>query len=231
VHPDHRRTGIGRTLLAWQIADARARFPDAPMVTLRQPGTAGVGALAVHAGFSAERVFLHLRRDLATPIEAAPLPAGLRAVEFTPAFDEAVRRSKNDAFSDHWNGLVDTPEQWRRRQLVPQLRRSWSRLALTEHGEVAAFVLAQRPDEGDDASLPLVGTDRAWRGRGAARALLTQALAACAAGGATGVALDVDGASPTGADRLYASLGFERVAAATVWALRPDTRESATMGG
>ena len=72
-------------------------------------------------------------------------------------------------------------------------------------------------DHPEQAHIPLVGTARAHRGRGVARALLASVLAASAEAGLTEAELDVDAASPTGATRVYAAVGFEEVSRATVW--------------
>ena len=67
-----------------------------------------------------------------------------------------------------------------------------------------------------------VGTRPAWRGCGAARAVLTSALAAAAAAGDgfERAILGVDRDNPTGAVRLYRSLGFDDVRASVVLARR-----------
>jgi ribosomal protein S18 acetylase RimI-like enzyme len=48
-----------------------------------------------------------------------------------------------------------------------------------------------------------------WRGRGIASALIERSLHTFAGAGLTHAAIGVDGDSPTGAARLYRSLGFE----------------------
>ena len=54
-----------------------------------------------------------------------------------------------------------------------------------------------------------LGTLAEWRGRGVASALIIASLTAFADVGFTHGALGVDGDSPTGAGRLYRSLGFQ----------------------
>jgi predicted GNAT superfamily acetyltransferase len=125
-------------------------------------------------------------------------------------------------FADHWRPHVETPETWAAKQLGPQLRRDLSRVAVRADGSPAAFVVTWvEHDAPDQAYIALVGTARELRGRGVARALLADVLQRCAGAGLRRVVIDVDGDSPTHADRLYASLGCERASAATVWALQP----------
>jgi mycothiol synthase len=223
VAPEARGAGIGRRLLAWQIASARAvRADDSVPISARQPVTAEATArLLARFGFRQERAFLHLRRP-ASPVERRPLPAGLRAVPFDAAYDEPLRQAKNRAFEGHWRSRPQSPEAWARHQLGPWLRRDLSRLALDENGAIAGFVVGWDEQTGaDELYIALVGTEPAWRGRGVARALLTDVLAAAAKAGRPVAVLDVDGESPTSADRLYASIGFERVSAAVVHGLLP----------
>jgi ribosomal protein S18 acetylase RimI-like enzyme len=53
-----------------------------------------------------------------------------------------------------------------------------------------------------------IAVRRPWRRRGLARALIAQSLAALKQRGMTAAALGVDAENPTGALRLYESLGF-----------------------
>lgn len=220
VAPEARGTGIGRRLLAWQIASARAvRADDSVPISARQPVTADATArLLARFGFRSERAFLHLRRP-ASPVARRPLPAGLRAVPFDEAYDEPLRRAKNRAFEDHWRSRPESPGAWAGHQLGPWLLRDLSRLALADDGTIAGFVVGWDEGNADEVYVALVGTDPAWRGRGIARALLTDVLAASAAAGRPVAVLDVDGESPTSADRLYASIGFERVSTALIHGL------------
>jgi mycothiol synthase len=220
VLPEARGTGIGRRLLAWQIEAARSvRAAESVPISARQPVTAdATAALLARFGFRPERAFLHLRRP-ASPVARSPLPAGLRMVPFDATYDEPLRRAKNRAFEDHWRSRPESPEAWARHQLGPWLRRDLSRLALAEDGVIAGFVVGWDEGPADELYVALVGTDPAWRGRGIARALLTHVLAASAAAGRPVAILDVDGESPTSADRLYASIGFERVSTALIHGL------------
>ena len=218
VEPEVRGRGIGRALLQALIDSAAAAAPDAEHATVRSVGGGGVAALARRAGFAPARVFLTMRRDLTRPVEPAVLPAGLRLVPFAPDLDEPLRVVKNVVFRDHWQGLADEPAEWRTRMLGPLLDRDRSWIAADEEGTIAGFVLVHRSDDRpEQAHVPLVGTAKAHRGRGVARALLASALGAAADAGLVEAVLDVDAASPTGADRVYPAVGFEEVARATVW--------------
>ena len=64
-------------------------------------------------------------------------------------------------------------------------------------------------EEDDDQSLWFVVRDRAWRGRGLAKALLRRTFCEFWRRGVIHVSLDVDADSPTGATKLYESVGME----------------------
>ncbi|GAA2751491.1 GNAT family N-acetyltransferase [Amnibacterium kyonggiense] len=218
VAPAARGRGIGRVLLRFQLARAAELHPDAGLAGVRSVDGRGPAAVARRFGFHEARTFLTMRRSLLGGPAVLPLPADLRAVPFDPGLDEATRVAKNAAFHDHWQGVADGPEQWRTRMLGPHLDRALSRIAVDAQGDVAGFVLVQRvPEQPDDAYVPLVGTARAHRGRGVARALLTAALAAAAQEGLLETTLEVDADSPTGAVGVYGAVGYRTVERATVW--------------
>lgn len=68
--------------------------------------------------------------------------------------------------------------------------------------------------------LSLIGSDPALRGRGLARTALRHCLQSAAAAGYGKVDLHVDSDSPTGATRLYESVGFEVISTSATY-LRP----------
>lgn len=80
--------------------------------------------------------------------------------------------------------------------------------------EVVGFVVSEVNEEdwvrqgSKSAYIGLVGTVRAWRGRGLAGALLADVLIACRASGLVRAILDVDTENATGALGVYTRLGF-----------------------
>lgn len=222
VHPEHRRSGLGRGLLAWQEARARAiHTRDATVV----PGRIGVGAeerqedviaLATRAGFAPARYYTMLRRPVDGTLPAVPPPpAALAIVPFDHRDDEAVRAAHNDAWTDHWGYSPRTAEGWRawvsgHRNFRP----AWSSLAMTEHGDVAGYVInfgfdQDWPAQGfTEGYTMLVGVRRPWRGQGVAANLLAGSMAAFRDAGLEYAGLDVDSDNPTGALQLYLRLGY-----------------------
>jgi GNAT superfamily N-acetyltransferase len=176
-------------------------------------------------------------RDLEThPLPDVELGGSLRVVPFAPAYDEPTRLAHNDAFRDHWGSEPQTPEQWTngRSAFAPE----WSFVVVDTEPDVDALVASPDIDADTAAALragePLVvgyqlasrfeedwavrgfpfgytdilGVRRAYRGRKVAVAALAAGMRAFADAGMHFAALDVDTANPSGADGLYASLGY-----------------------
>lgn len=234
VHPRWRRRGIGTALLAWQRARGLEQLAEV-IPTLEPPAAREDGAdagwtadlkiyaeegntdhqaIAERAGFAPERWFASMVRDMATGAPAVAAPAGVRIVPFTHDRDDDARLARNDAFRDHWGSLPSQPHTWAKFVGGPFFRPDLSRLAVDADGAIAGFCLAS-VNEDDWATLgasssyiDLIGVVRAHRGRGVAPAVIAATLAAIADAGLERAVLDVDTASPTGANTLYEGLGF-----------------------
>ncbi|MFP5250915.1 MAG: GNAT family N-acetyltransferase [Actinomycetes bacterium] len=192
-------------------------------------------------GFEPRRWFADLKRPLGAehPIPEVELAGSLRLVPWSTELDEPTRLAHNDAFRDHWGSEPTTPEQWTsgRTEFAP----GWSWLVVDDAPDTAALLADPSTDDDTRAALeagaPLVvgyqlasryegdfalrgyrfgytdllGVRRAYRGRRVALALLSAGMRSFAADGMEAAVLDVDTASPTGADGLYASLGYVKV--------------------
>jgi len=219
VAPKHRRVGFGGRLLDWLLARGAAlhteRHPQAAgLAEVRAlAGNAGQRALLERAGFSPVRWFFDMQRALAE-IPPVRVPAGLRLVPFQLAHSEATRLAHNEAFADHWGFTPTSVEDWRRWGIGQRAFRPGVSFLLLDGTEVAGYLLsyeyeAERAATGvREAHVGVLGTRRPWRGRGAGRALLAQAVRAYAEQGYHRAALGVDATNPTGALGLYESLGF-----------------------
>jgi GNAT superfamily N-acetyltransferase len=228
VRPSHRRQGIGRALLDWQVRRASeiAAGLDPSLGTRIGLDAADhqidLLGLAHRAGFEPVRRFLEVARPTTPPLPAVAPPADLELVPWSDDLDDAVRLAHANAFADHWGSEPRSPEEWRQwytghRCFRPDL----SRVAIDRStGTVASFVLsAAYPQDWTtvpvEAWINTVGTVRSWRGRGAARWVLSHVLGRVAASptGFERSILGVDADNPTGALGLYRSLGFEDVRA------------------
>lgn len=228
VRPTHRGRGIGRRLLEWQqgrglqqLATSDTSLPGWLMISA-DAGAESAQRLIQREGFTLARYFLEVTRDLAGPIAERPAPDGIRLEPYTEDLWEATREARNDSFRDHWGSQSVNEERWIAFSRRAVSRPDWSFVALGQDDdggwEVAAFVIAQANEQDwplqgfTSAYVDLVGTRRAWRGRGLAPALLTATMKAVAAAGIQTVVLDVDSDNPTGALGLYSGLGFAETA-------------------
>lgn len=219
VRPSHRLRGLGDQLLTWMeqrglqlLSTSDATVPGV-MVLWADEANPTLVRLAERHGYEVARHFLQLTRMFDTPIEPVPLE-GYEVVPFDESLFEDVRAARNDSFRDHWGSQPSTREHWESAMRRSNKRHDLSFLAIAPDGEVAAFVLSEvnvgdfEPSGFSHAYIYLVGTRRAHRGRGLAKALLSHTLLACRDAGLEGAVLDVDSESPTGATALYEQVGF-----------------------
>lgn len=130
----------------------------------------------------------------------------------------AVHLVLEESFADHFNSYRESFEEF-----VQRLREDpghrWDHwwlatvdgrpagavVASISHGSVGADGRATP----DSSYIDYIGVHRRARGRGVAKGLLRTVIADAAARGRSAVGLEVDADSPTGADGLYRSLGWQ----------------------
>ncbi|MEQ1736928.1 MAG: GNAT family N-acetyltransferase [Rhodoglobus sp.] len=220
VRPASRGQGLGRQVLAWQVARGEQRLAASALtipgwlMAFADQRADAAAHLYARFGLSPARYFLELRRDLSEPIAAVELDAELRLVPFSAEWSEATRLARNDSFRDHWGSQPSLEEPWLSFVERSTIRPDLSFLAVAPDDHVAGFVISSVvetdwPGQGfSSAYIDLVGVTRQWRRRGIAPALLTRTLLAVAAAGLDKAVLDVDSDSPTGALGLYTGVGF-----------------------
>ena len=224
VHPDDRRRGIGRALLAWSEARSRQQLAA---VTVNLPARIRLFVdehhveakrLGERAGFQPLRWYVGMRRSLAAPLPEPSLPAGLTVGPYTAEVDEAVRATHNESFArDHWGSSPFDEEAWRVRVVGTEwFRPDWSFVAVDSAGQVVGYLLSGayeqdwEPQGYTEGWTDLLGVRRQWRRQGVGAVLLTAAMRAYAASGMQYAGLDVDTDNPTGALGVYTRLGYER---------------------
>lgn len=223
VLPSRRGEGIGRRVLEWEIAhgrqwDAQSREPGYGPLTMRLYAPveqADVRDLAERHGLPVERYFFEMARPLDGAVDVR-VPAGIRLVDWDPARSAEVHDVINTAFRDHWGHADSTDQMWQEQVASATFRPHWSVLAIDEStGAVigAALNAAYEQDWTDthrEGYTDELGVLRSHRGRGVASALLLESMRRFAADGMDEATLGVDAANPTGALRLYESLGYKR---------------------
>ena len=236
VHPQARGVGIGTALVTWMTARARAKLAAR---TDRGPGRIAAyldDSAPDHwryyerAGYSPQRFYSTLRRDLSVPLHPLDLDPGLRIQAWSVDVDDATRLAHNDAFRDHWGSEPATVQSWvqGRSTFAP----GWSFVVLDDEHEsadgepyVAGYLLSGRYEQDwpiagySSGYIETLGVRRAYRGRKIAVALLAAAMGAYRDDGMEYAELDVDTDNPSGAFGLYSTLGFTKVQGSRMYSI------------
>lgn len=196
VDPEHRRAGIGRSIVEELLADGESQFwahGDLP----------GAQALAAGVGLNAERTLLALRLELTeAPVESVPEGIVLRS--YVPADTDAIIDVNARAFASH-------PEQG------SMDRADFERRTSSDWFDPAGLFVAERDGrivgfhwtkvDGDVGEVYVVGIDPDAQGGGLGKALTARGLRHLHESGLRTVDLYVEGDNSP-ALRVYEGLGF-----------------------
>lgn len=206
VHPDHRRRGLGRRLLATVL-------DDVPSVALWAHGDLpGAQALARAAGLRVTRELWQMGRELdADDAAVRPAPEGVEVRTFAVGQDEAAWVELNAAaFADHPEQGRLTVADLRQREDEPWFDPTLLWLA-HEAGRPQALLASMwvKP-EAEDAEIYALGVAPQAQGRGLGGWLTALALDEMRRRGFGRTTLYVEGDN-TAAIRTYQRAGYERV--------------------
>lgn len=218
IHPDYRRLGIGRALLHHNLARLRLIASDHDADGREfgcwiTAGEVGARVLLESEGFTPVRFGFAMRRPTLDNLPLVALPEGLEIRPVDDAHHRSIFEADNEAFRDHWGHREQQEEDFRFLFGHPSLDTRLWRVAWDGDevaGSVVTFIF-----ESENAKLGVrrgwlerVSVRRPWRRRGLARALIVSALTGLRDAGMDEAMLGVDSENPTGALRLYESLGF-----------------------
>ena len=218
VHPAWRRKGLGTAMLNYGEARLRefSREHPAGKKFFRVWTTDkeyGAWALFTKFGYAPVRHYIQMIRPIDLPLPKAPLPVGLDVRPIAPKHYRAVWDAKEEARQDHWGYGLTTDSDFERwtemRTFAPHLWKvAWD-------GDQVAGMVLNRLDEEKNARYhhqrgynEYVFVRRPWRRRGLARSLLVQSIEMFREMGMEETALGVDTQNPSGALRLYESVGY-----------------------
>jgi GNAT superfamily N-acetyltransferase len=219
AHPDHGGPAMAplTDLLVGHVAARAARWGRAAQTARAAavPAEKELVAVFTAAGFGLVRRHARMRRDLSGAECAPPVPDGVDLRSVRPDREDQLRichRLHVEAFADTDHADLRDYPAWRA-WVGSWCSVPWDEWWLAEVTGVSAAVLmsANHSLEQNEGWVSRLAVDRAFRGRGLARLLLQVAFAAYAAKGRTAAGLTVDVANPTGAYRLYESVGMRPV--------------------
>jgi ribosomal protein S18 acetylase RimI-like enzyme len=219
VHPAWRRKGLGTAILCYnefRLREiAREHRPGGKSFQVwASDREAGAHALFLGAGYRPARYMIEMARRTDVPLREAPLPAGLEVRPVQPVQIRIIWKAREEAYRDHWGYTPATKEDYSRWMASPLFYPGLWKVAW-EGNQVAGMVL-NRIDQAENAKnrrkrgyTQNVFVLRPWRRRGLARALLTQSIQMFGDLGMEETALGVDTQNPSGALRLYESVGYQ----------------------
>ena len=235
------REELAASLLDWAVevggSFARARGVEATKLTTDANALdTDRSQLLEAAGYEMVRSWLHMRRPVA-PEEATSLPApregtrvrrvNLHDTGLPVAQDvRTVHRMLEESFADHWGSYRESFAEFVQRLIEAPYEADWDHWWIAEieregrwlpAGGLVAAPIKATATRGEGTYLEYLGVHRSARGHGIAKSLLRAALRDAAERGRTFVDLEVDEDSPTGADRIYASMGWETYERTRSW--------------
>jgi ribosomal protein S18 acetylase RimI-like enzyme len=223
-HPD-----VADGVIAWLIQEGLAAVVAQRRASgLRLPITAGLhqgDARSIShyeaAGLRRVRMFWRMGMSLPKELPAVSLPDGYRmrrAVQ-VEADLRAFHAATEAGFADHWRSHPRSYEVWLAdlEGVAGHDPALWWVVETGSGGYAATMIGGHRMAELDSGFVYTLATLPQHRGRGLAKALLHRAMQDAAEAGYGQLQLTVDAANPTGAVRLYESVGMRSLAAFSIY--------------
>lgn len=212
VHPVHRHMLVGTSLLAWQVQQAMvwrdSHHPGEPLWLgcYAEVGRPGLEGVASRQGFTAERYYYDLHRDLTRPL-SVPCADGITVEPLDEDDGESVRTLHNLCFSSIGGSDVSV-ETWNQRLSSATFRPDWSFVARDGEQIVGYAMSAVDDEEATGGWTERFGVHPDYRRRGISLALLGNCLGAMREAGCTEAGIGIDTPDGLGLRRLGAELGY-----------------------
>lgn len=201
----------GHALLDWAEDRARAEAIER-VVTSAWPGSNVIESVVEARAFTPFRASLELQAPLDDATPEPVWPDGVRVRSARSGEEREVHALGEEAFADA-NDFRPTPfEEWTA-WWDDERKRLDLWFAAEADGSLAGVALCELERAGSPGLgwLETLAVRRSWRRRGLGRALLFHSFRELRRLGRTAVGLSVDSENPTGAVRLYESVGMRPV--------------------
>lgn len=204
-----------------QVALLPAEWPKAFRIYQRLKNQQAVDFYQKN-GYTPVRHFFRMSRPIDLPLADHPLPKGFEIRPVEPSHYRAVWDAALEAFREHY-GFVEPQEihyeTWQKDSTFqPHL---WKIAWDVEKNEVAGMVRNfHKPEEDAEFNRKRgytenIGVRPAYRSKGIAKALIAESIRMFKEMGMEETFLNVDASNPSGALKLYQSMGYEELPAMT----------------
>ena len=222
VRPDARSGDVEAATVAWGETRMREVVQElGARVKLRswvRAENADRISVLTSCGFKPDRYFCRLARSLSEPIPEPQFPEGFLLRQVSCEQDaEAWVEMFNQSFIDHWNHHDLTVKKFNYYSAKPDYRNDLDLIAVAGDGTFVAFCYCEiNPEENDrtgrnEGWIGVLGTRRGFRKIGLGRAMLLAGLHRLKAADVETAILGVDADNPSGAMKLYESVGFHNI--------------------
>ncbi len=211
VHPSQWGRGFGTQLV--ELAEARLDEEGAERLhTWTVAGDEAADDLFSARGYREVRRFWDMAIELDEELPEVALDIHTFREEDAPSFHAALE----EAFEDHWEHHPHPFDEWwsRHRERSGYNPSLW--FFISDGGDIAAAIQNDLNYLGG-GFVGALGVRRPWRGRGYGRALLLHSFREFRLRDMSRASLVVDAANPTGATRLYESVGMHVELETVVW--------------
>ncbi|HEX8221424.1 MAG TPA: GNAT family N-acetyltransferase [Chloroflexia bacterium] len=228
VLPQWREKGIGRALVRW--AEGRAREIEAGGTgegeayasTFADGNAHELEKLLADEGYEPVRYSYYMETPDLDHIPDVPMPPGLEIRPALPEHYRAIWDASGEAFRDHWGATETAEEDFATFTTHPFFQPDlW--VVAWDGDEVAGSIFNFINHEYNALKgrklgyTETISVRRPWRRLGLARALLARSMQLHKDLGMSQTALGVDTENPSGALRLYESMGYQVVAKSTTY--------------
>jgi len=218
VDPAWQGKGIEQSLITWgedrgcYYANSLPEGEDGFVVTLCRETDRNRFEILTESGYSIERYYHSMSRPL-TDLPERPLPDGISVRPAMPKDYRKIWEAANEAFKDEYGASEPTEEWYQSYSANPNFLPILWQVAW-DGDEVVGSVqnyVSMEENELENRRRGYtegISVRREWRGRGIASALICRSMAMFKALNMDEVALTADTQNPTGAMRLYTTLGY-----------------------